>query len=758
MLAALGRGVYRRRWLVLALWVVAVAVGISLAPGLADQLKVGGFDDPDLPSARAAAFIERQFNSTPSSFLVVYRLTSAARDETSITDGAIQNAIIDSLAGLRGVPEVKEITSYATTRDPRLVSADRKVTFAVVGLSLDSEEAQNRMPQLRAKLAQPLGLEMWVTGSVPVYADINRVSQEDLVKAERVIFPLALIALVLIFRTLVAAAVPLVMAVATIMVTLGSLFGVAQVTDLSIFVLNVASVLGIGLAIDYSLLVVSRFREELARGEDVSTSLAITLATAGRAVVFSGLTVAVGLGGLLMFKFVSLRSMGIGGGLVVLASVLAALTFLPAVLGILGPRVNMLPVLPRRRASGNGFWHSLATQVMRRPWPVFVLLVLGLLFLGTPVLRIQLGAPDATMLPTRVESRQGYEVLQEAFGPGITTPVTLALEALPGTARSELIAELQRLTQALRQRPGVLRVESAFDVVQALPAEQRAAVLARPEALQQSPQLAPLAAFIGRLLTDDVALVNVYLAHPSASPEAQTFVKELRRESVTPGFRLHIAGLSPILVDIVASLYRDFPKVIALVVGAIYVALVLAFSSLVIPLKAVLMNTLSILASYGALVYVFQEGHFSDLLNFTSEGFVESTLPVLLFCILFGLSMDYEVFLLSRIKEAYDQTGDNTGSVALGLERTGAIITSAALILVLVSGSFALGDIIIIKAIGLGMALAIALDATLVRALLVPATMRLLGDLNWWAPAWLRRVVGNGSFLAERAEPVEVRG
>lgn len=755
---ALGQAVYRARWLVIGLWLIAVALSAPLVPRLTPLLKLGGWEDPASPSSRAAQLLREAFpGSGSSTFTVVFRTT-----EPPITRPEAVREMEAALASLRGHPSVVRIDSYGSTGNPRFVSPDGTVSYATVALDLDVAEAETRLSEFREALRAPASLGMWVTGATAIYSDLTRVSEEDLRRAEIVALPLALAALLLVFRTLVAAVVPLLLAGATISVTTALLWLLAHVLDLSIFVQNMTSMLGLGIAIDYSLFVVSRFREELEQGQDIAASISTALATAGRAVVFSGATVMVGLTGLLLFPFMSLRSMGIGGSLVALVSILAALTLLPAVLAVLGHRVNALPVLPRRnRRAGDGFWHRLAQGVMRYPWPVFATILIVLALLGTPVLRLQLGVPDATILPTRVESRQGHDLITAAFGPGETSPVVLVLTAGQGAASTEALTTLAQLERELEQDSRVARVETLFDLLPGVPVEALRAALSDSGALARLLGQVPgmpagadpsrLGEALRRFTSDRALTALVYPRSSGVSKETEGLVRELRARPMPPGMELHVGGVTAVTMDIVRSLYQRFPWTILLVVSAIYLALVVSFGSVIVPLKAVLMNTLSITASYGALVFVFQEGHFSGPLNFVPGGYVEASLPILLFSILFGLSMDYEVFLLSRIKEAYDQGASNTESVAMGLERTGALITSAAAILVIVAGAFTLADILIIKAVGLGIALAIALDATVIRALLVPATMRLLGDWNWWAPRWLRRFIGHGVGVPEPA-------
>ena len=490
------------------------------------------------------------------------------------------------------------------------------------------------------------------------------------------------------------------------------------------------------------------------------------MSTAGRAVFFSGMAVSVGLLGLVIFPLNMLRSVGIGGMMTVLLAALAAATLLPALLGVLGHRVNSLPVrLPWfRRASAatrddpsgteHGFWHGLALWVMRRPVATLVPVLAILLLLGAPYLSVRLAAPDASILPDYVKSREAYNILTTRFDGPAQTPIVIAVQTPNGSplAKDNLIA-LDRYVYTLASDPRVQRVDSLVSLDPRLTLDQYLLLYSDPQSIGDP----YIAQSLGALAGDHVSLVRVVSKYPMLDARTEALVTAIRGTPPPAGLTTLVDGGTAGIIDYVNTLYGALP-IAALVIFAItYVMLMLLFRSLVLPLKAILMNILSILASYGALVFIFQQGHLSGLLNFTPLGFVEASGPILMFCALFGLSMDYEVFLLSRIRESWEQTRDNTHSVAVGLERSGRIITSAAAIVILVSLSFAAADLVIVKALGVGMALAVLLDATLVRGLLVPATMRLLGNINWYWPRWLDRLVPHQLFAeAHEAPPMSI--
>lgn len=715
MLFRLGVAMVRARWAVLALWAAALAVALPFAPRAQEALKAG-FGVAETESRKGLDLLRERFGVPETSLILVFH-----SEELTAGDPAYREAVASALRSLAGEPEVVEVTG------PR-ISPDGRTVWAVAYLDLPVDEALDQLPRFEARARVPdPRIRLYLTGGVAIFHDINRLSEADLRRAERVTFPLVLAVLVAVFRSLVASLVPLLMGGVAVAATLALLAGLAQVTDVSIFALNIATLLGLGLAVDYSLLVVTRFREELAR-RPLAEAVGVTMERAGQALLFSGLTSAVGFSGFLLFRFMMLRSLGYAGLLVILLSLALAMTLLPALLGVLGHRIHALALGRPGRASGEGgFWHRVATGVMRHPVAVAVPLTLLLMALGTPFLGVRLGAPWASVLPETSPARRGWDLLARQFGEGALTPLVVLVQDPDGALDPETARLLYRWAQRVAQDPRVEAVESLFTA--GLSEEEVLALLALPEEVRP-PQVA-------RALRGDTALLRIFPRHAPLSEETRALLRDVRRDLRSLPVRAYVTGATADILDAVDLMYREFPRVVLYVLGSILVVLYLLFRSLVLPIKAVLMNSASLFASYGALVWVFQEGRFQALLGFRSEGYTEATVPILMFCILFGISMDYEVFLLSRVREFWEETGDNARSVALGLERTGRIITGASLILVVVTGAFVLSDLLVLKALGLGMALAILLDATVVRALLVPALMRILGRWNWWAPRFL---------------------
>jgi RND superfamily putative drug exporter len=718
-----GRVVVRwRRW-VLAAGLALLAVGATWGSGVFDSLTGGGFDDPASESSRAQERIDAELGSQATHLLVLYSSPTATVDQAGFA-GPVTAAV----ARLRASPEVAEVTSWYDTPAPGLVSTDRHATYLAVRLASEQDEdalldAYRRVSPL---LPAP-GVNTQVGGLVAFIEQSNAQTERDVVRAELLSFPVLLVLLILIFRGMVAAAAPLLVGAIAILGAFVSTRLLALATEVSIFAINIITVIGLAMAIDYALFVVSRFREELPAAPTTTAAITRTLATAGRTVLVSGTTIVLALASLLIFPQAFLRSMALGGMSAVGIAMLASLTVLPALLAVLGPRINALRVpLPWRRrggarvaapeaGTGEGAWAGLARSVMRRPAVYVVGVVVVLLVLASPVLRLQFGGFDERVLPEDAQARVVDERIATEFPDGGTDPITVLVSGAPP-------AQARGFAGQVAAVPGVTEV--------AVTAGQ------------------------GR----STVISAGYPGEPTGSETWQT-VRRIRELPAPEGAEVLVGGRTAADLDLVDSLRDGLPRMALLMAATIMVLLFLAFGSVVLPVKAVVMNVVSIGAAFGVVVWGFQDGHLAGLLGFTSTGAVEPSMLVLMFALLFGLSTDYEVFLLSRVREEWDRTGDNTVSVAQGLQRTGRIITAAALLLIVVVAGFATGEMSFVKLLGVGMIVAIAVDATLVRALLVPATMRLLGRWNWWAPGPLAAVYRRYGIRegADPEEPVAAR-
>jgi len=764
-----GAFVYRFRKPIAVIAVLLAVGSLFLASKASSALSSGGWFDPTSESATVSQRLADEYGSGKGTIIAVFR----GRPGEDARSDAYEADVAASLDRLAADPRISSLVGWAQTHDDRFISTDGASTYVIVNLAITDEAAVNVMPEIRSLIDPPADATLQLTGIAPVTVDQAHQSEKELVQAETVSFPFAALILVLVFASMVAAGMPLLVAGLAIPTALAGVYLVAQVTELSIYVQNIATMLGLALAIDYSLFMVSRFKEELRKGRDVASAVEVTVATSGKAVTFSGLAVAIGLSGLLLFEPSALRSFGIGGSIVVGASVLYALTFLPAVLGMLGPRVNAGGTAALRdrirrlfgRPTGvaavtarESRWERIAHWVMARPVMVLIPTLAFLLFLGTPFLQMTQGIPDASVLPAGIESREASVALGRDFRAGETSPISILATVQGSPTAAANIQRILDYAKAVDAVDGIDRVEGPFANLEdpktgaELDAAGIAALFAAPRD-QLPPQLAAgLAQLEQAYIRGSTVRLDAISPLAPVSPAGTEVIPHVRAVAVD-GVSAQVGGLAAQGRDFLTSQAQTIPYAIALTLGASAVILFLLFGSVVIPIKAVVMTLLSITASFGALVWIFQEGNLSGVLGFQSPGFTMAGNPIIMFSVLFGLSMDYEVLLLSRIQEAWRRTGDNTNSVAEGLSKTAGVITGAALIMVTVFSAFALAESIAIKSIGVGMAIAVLIDATIVRVLLVPATMRLMGKWNWWAPGPLGRFADRLGFSHAEDEP-----
>jgi putative drug exporter of the RND superfamily len=749
-----GRSVYRWRWPTLI--VSALLLGLSVAGILTGGTLAGnGGFGANLAAGQAAKLISQELNNpqqqvpTGSSIELIF-----SSDTLPATDKEFQSALQQAVTPLVGDVRVTAVdTPYNVLSGAQssYISNDSHKALVVVHLRDSSLKAQGYVNEILNEV-HPGVLTVVGTGQVPINLAFNNTLEKDLQRAEYVALPIILILLVLIFASFVAAFLPISVGVLAIVGGVGGTLFLTRFTDVSQYAINVVTLIGLGVAIDYSLFIVSRFRDELAAGASREDAIAKSLSTAGRAITFSGITVAVGLSAMLFFQGTFLASMGAAGGIVVAIAVFYGLTFLPALLSVLGPNVDRwrLPFLGRRRPAGTGAWHSMAVWVMRRPWVVLVP-ALGLLLLaGTPFLQLRLANGDVDQLPPSNQARQGYDTLVNDFPGQDQTTIEVAVYYPDGSPlTSDHVGAIYDLSRRLGSLPNVLHVQSLVNVDPSLGRADYQSLYSKPATQLPSALQEALQSTVGQHL----AVIYVITNKQYTSDEARGIVNAVRAESV-PGGQVLATGGTAFDLDIVNYILQRTPIAVGTVLAITYVILFLLTGSIVLPLKAVLTNLFSISASFGAMVWIFQQGHLSGLLGFTPQS-IDPSIPVILFSIVFGMSMDYEVLLISRIQEEYRRTGDNQASVATGLEKSGRLITGAAAIMCAVFLAFALADVVIIKAIGVGLAIAIAVDATVVRILIVPAVMRILGRANWWAPrplAVLHRRIGAGE-VRSTAEP-----
>ena len=754
MFARWGALVYRFRRYVVAFSILLAIASLSLASQASSELSSGGWFDNNSESADVQRRLDEDFGAGRGSLIALFRSDEAGADARS---PEFQAAISTALGDLVADERVTGVVGYAETGEDRFISTDGDAAYVVVQLAITNEESVDQVEGLREEIQPPAGYTYQLTGYGPLTVESAEQSERDLQRAELVSLPVAAVVLILVFGAVLAAGTPLFVAGLAIPASLALIYLVAQQVEMSIYVLNIATMLGLALAIDYSLFIVSRFKEELRHGKTVGDAVQRSVATAGKAVAFSGLAVAIGLSGLLLFTAPAIRSIGIGGSIVVLTSVLFALTFLPAFLGMVGPRVNswspgavfrrFRPVDHEPTAVEQGRWERVAHGVMRHPVAVLIPTLAVLLLAGLPFLQLRQGVPGPEVNPPGLESRDAYVALETEFASGETTPIVILADVQGSPTSEESIGALQAYARELEGLDGIDRVEGPFSLRDpqtgaAFTAEQVSALYALP-ADQRPPGLDALEA---AYLRDGIVRLDAISPISPSQPSATDMIPTIRAIDPGDGIATAVGGTTAAGYDFLASQSARAPWAVGLTLFASGLILFLLFGSVVIPIKAIVMTLLSITASFGALVWIFQEGNLSNVLNFTPVGYTIAGNPIIMFSVLFGLSMDYEVLLLSRIQEAYRKTGDNTASVAEGLSRTAGVITGAALIMVTVFAAFALADVLTIKAIGVGMAIAVLVDATIIRVLLVPATMRLMGRWNWWAPGFMARIADRLGF------------
>jgi uncharacterized membrane protein YdfJ with MMPL/SSD domain len=699
------RWMLRYRWVVVALWLV-VLVGGGWSSSRLSALLSNTFTMPGTDSERARTILKEHYGDrNDGAFTIVFRV----RDSADPRERALLQQRMDAAATL--VP---------SGRAQPLVAGGPHVLYGDITSTLDLAKAKGFTDDLLAKLPQDGGVRSFVTGQAAIQHDLDPIFDEDLRKGEfEIAIPIALLVLLLVFGLSWSVTIPLLFAACTIEGTLGLVYLFAHHVTMATYVTNLVQLIGLGIAIDYSLLIVYRFREELARGGSKDDAVMRTMATAGRAVVFSGATVAIGLALLLFMPSPFMRSMGIGGFLIPLVSIAAAVTLQPALLSLYGRRGTKRVRVWRfgEEGSRRGFWERLSAAIMRRPLAFLAAGAVLLVAFALPVFALALTPGSAQGIPQHPQAVRGFTILRDAVGAGALSPTQIIVDTGRdgGTASPDVQRSIATLVERVRRHP-----EVAFVRYRAGP---------------------PLVDPSGRYVQIVVAGEHEYGEGP-----AQAFVRDLR-DTIVPsvswpaGTRVLAGGGPPQGVDFIQRSYAVFPWLVLGVLVLTYLLLMRAFRSLLLPLKAVILNLLSVGAAYGLLVIVFKWGVGNDVLGLYQFPQIEAWIPIFLFAMLFGLSMDYEVFLVTRMREAWDETHDNVRAVGLGLERTGRIVSAAAIIMVAAFSGFVAGRIVGLQEFGLGLAVAILVDATIVRVLLVPSLMALFGRWNWWLPSRVARVV-----------------
>jgi RND superfamily putative drug exporter len=662
-----------------------------------------------------------------------------------------RQAVIDALSDIEQHPDASVDYSWEIDEVDRddVVVSDENGTYAInkVVFNTNRKEAKSLLTDLEDTVKIDSAFTGWMTDGIFVDWTFDDRIKKDLIKAEVVAIPLTLLILGLIFGSLIAAVLPMGVGGGTLIAAVGMTIWLSNVTDVTVYATNIVSLIGIGVSIDYSLFLVNRFREELERGHDIRTATAMSCATAGKAVFYSGITVAIGLMGMLFFTNTSLPSLGIGGTIAVTIAMIYSTIVLPAVMAALGPKINKfkIPYAFDMRAKDDGVWARIAKRVMDRPWAVLIPTLILLVGAGLPFAYAEFSLSSWKALPPDDESRQGMELIDELWPDQAANSIFIVIDTDGADPLSETNLRIQHayMSDLLNDS----RVSGGIGVGLPSPGMSAGDVVqfwSTPDEFLTQEQIdvreSLRAAFVG----EEATMMSVQLVGAQTNVDSRKVVEDVRNERdaflddlTGENDRLLVAGFAAYNADNLDAIADNLPRALAFILIATTILIFMQVKSVIIPIKAIAMNILSISASFGMLVWVFQWGYGAELLNFTPQP-IDSGNPVIMFCIVFGLSMDYEVLMLSRIHEEWERTGDNTLAVANGLQKTGGLITGAAAIMVVVFSAFGLSSVIILKQIGLGLALAIFIDATLVRALVVPSTMRLMGKWNWWAPAFLK--------------------
>ena len=711
--------------------VLVFAVAGAIGGGVADHLTSGGFEDPSSESERADEALAERFDTGVPNLLLLVTAPGGDVDDPAVA--AAGQALTEELAAEEGVADV--VSYWSEGNASPLRNDDGSRALVVARVEGNDDQVEDRVTELAPRYERTAadgGVDVEVGGFAEVFHEVGDTIEEDLVRAEMIALPITLVLLILVFGSVVAASLPLVVGVMSIVGTFFVLRGLAALTDVSIYALNLTTALGLGLAIDYSLFVVSRYREELRAGHAPRVAATRTVRTAGRTVAFSALTVAASLCAMLVFPIAFLRSFAYAGVAVALLAGVFSVVVLPAILVLLGHRVNAL-TLWRRSVTPpeEGFWHRVATVVMRRPIPIATVVVALLLVLGAPFLGLRLASPDDRVLPESADVRQVHDVIREEFSSEEAGALSVVAPDVPNAVPG-LRNQVDDYAASLAVLPGVSRVDAATGTY--CGAGIAAELGCEPGQLVLPPDSSPRYAGFS---ADGATYVSVVPAVEPMSEAGEDLVHDVR-DADAP-WDVLVTGQSASLVDTNQSLFDRLPWALGMVAVITAVLLFMMFGSVVIPAKAIVLNLLSLTATFGSMVWIFQDGNLSGLLDFTATGSLNAAMPILMFCVAFGLSMDYEVFLLSRIKEEHDNGSDSVRSVAVGLERTGRIVTAAAVLIAVVMAAFATSRVSFITMFGVGLTLAVLLDAFLIRGTLVPAFMRLAGDWNWWAPGPLRR-------------------
>ncbi|MBA2652591.1 MAG: MMPL family transporter [Tatlockia sp.] len=730
----LGKAVYTLRWYVILVWILVILASIFVLIDTTAPFKSTGFSDENSKSAKAQEFINKKLGyNDANKFLIIYRSPSLLATEPLFND-----KIKKSLSKLKKFPIKHEVILPSENNDQ--ISKDKHSAYVVLIIKSKEVLDDKQLEKLESLIKKPAHMTVEIGGQAMFVNEINKQTEVDLYRADFIATPAAIILLLIVFGSLVSALLPIILGGGCALVILTALYLIGQTYTLSVYTLNIALLLGLCLSLDYALFIINRFREELRNGGSIDSVVAITVETAGKAIFFSGLAVLVSLTALFLFPINILFSMAVGGIIAVFIAVLNALIVLPALLGILKNRVDLLSIHFRRKdkEQRSKFWHWIAEKIVKRPLGFFFPILAFLLLLGYPFLSAKFGVSDYKITPKNSESRQFFDRYEESFNIKELTPLILLIQSPHSYILSlKNLIKLEKLVDNLDNNPSIKSVKGVVSSGSKLNAEEYHQLYSLPK--DKMPDA------IKKLLSSSTrhsfTILNINSKYDINSDKTTALVKKLKNTKFSSSFRTELTGTPVVNADVLEQIKKNLPYAILWIMIFTYLILLLLLRSLFLPLKAILVNLLSLSACYGALVLVFQDGYLAQYLNFEAQGILDISLLVIIFCALFGFSMDYEVFLLSRIREAYLTCKDNKKSIVFGIERSSKIITSAALIVIVICGSFLVADVLMVKAFGLGIAVAITVDAFLIRTFLVPSTMAILGKWCWYLPKWMDKVL-----------------
>lgn len=729
----LGKCIYHFRWPIIILWVLLILSCIPFLPRLITPFKTSGFIDEHSPSAIADQYLIKELGyDSKNTFLIMYHSpTLQAKDPVYL------EKIKKSLSELKNYP-IKSIIFFPEKQEQ--ISKDRHTAYVAVILKTDKPISEHLFEQLKDSIKTPAQMKVSVGGESFFVDHVNQQTQRDLAKADLIATPITIITLIFVFGSLVAAILPVALGIACALIILTSLFFLGHLFTLSIFTLNIALLLGLCLNLDYSLFIISRFRDELNNGLSPLEAIAVTQAYAGKAIFFSGLAVLISLSALFLFPVNILFSVAVGGMIAVFFAVLIAMVLLPAVLSVLKTKINLLAVRSFKPSSTTGFhfWNWLAKKIVRRSLLFFFPILIFLLMLGYPFVFASFGISDYKIFPEHSKSRSFYDNYSKKFDIKELNPILLVVHSKFWTILSEhSLSNVYDLVHKLQKNPLIKKVNSIVSLDSKMTKQQYITLYHSEQSLKK-PEIKKL---LARTTNEHSTLISIIGKYPIHSTQTQELIGQLHHLKMKQGLSAQLTGTPVSNQEVLDTIYHRLPYAILWIMVFTYLVLLFLLRSLFLPFKAILMNLLSLCACYGALVLVFQEGHLSHLLNFQPQGLLDISLLVIIFCALFGFSMDYEVFLLSRIKEFYEIHKDNTKSIIFGIEKSSRIINSAAIIVIVLCCSFLVADVLMVKAFGLGIAVAIFVDAFLIRTLLVPSTMALLKKWNWYLPKCLDKII-----------------